>query len=322
MKRLRIAGSIPLAVLLLISAVGGATGQTREKAREDYKLGPEDVIRIQAWGRADLATEAALDETGRVALPLVGVIEAGGLSPEQLATLLTDRYQLLDPRVTEILITVVQYNSRSVTVVGEVRNPGRFGFQTIPDLWKVLLTAGGPTPEADLTNVQVVRDRPSEGEPRIVTINLSKGIERTNPDLLPVLGPKDTIILPSLAEVASPSDKFQVLGAVRSPGSYRIQLAASVIEAISAAGGELPDADLSKARLTRTTPLGTVSYTLDLESYLEEGTSAVNLELRPGDTISLPRKASAGQRALEGLSRVAPVLSLATSIVSLIVAAR
>lgn len=313
------------AALLLMGLAGGGaqSGAQPGSEVEDYLLGGEDVIRIQAWGRADLTTDAALDESGRVTLPLVGVVEAAGKTPVALGRYLTERYQLIDPKIAEILVTIVQYNSRAVTVVGELRNPGKYGFRVIPDLWAVLLKAGGATPGADLSHVQVVRgDDSVPAESRTVTIDLSKGIDRTDAAALPKLGPKDTVIVPSAAEGGVSGDKFHVLGAVRAPGSYKIQTAKTIVEAISVAGGELPEADLRKARLTRAGASGAFAYTLDLKSYLEEGAPACNLPIRAGDTISIPRKKGGAQSILEGVGRLVPVISLATSIVSLAVASR
>ena len=314
-----------LAALLLASLASSswAPDAASEGTGEEYRLGAEDVIRIQAWGRADLMTDVALDESGRISVPLVGTVDANGQTPAELARQLTERFQLIDSRITEIIVTIVAHNSRNITIVGEVRSPGRFGFRTIPDLWEILLRAGGTTPQADLAQVQVVRSGVADStERRIVTIDLSRGIERTDAKTLPTLHPKDTIIVPSITEGALPGDKFQILGAVRSPGTYKMQAAATVIEAISAAGGELPDADLSKTRLTRLTAHGSLAYTLDVRSYLDAGRPETNLALKPGDTISIPRKASGVRGALEGVLRLVPIVSLATSIVSIVVASK
>lgn len=310
------------ALLGLCPALSHAQGAAPKAEVEEYRLGAEDVVRVQAWGRADLSIEAAVDDGGRLSLPLVGNVDAAGRTSLDLGRYLTGRYQLIDPKITEVLVTVIQYNSMSVTVVGEVRNPGQHGFRAIPDLWKVLLTAGGMTPAADLARVQIVRYKETKAEDRIVTVDLSKGIERTPTETLPVLRPKDTVVVPSLTENVATGDRFNILGAVRAPGSYKVQSASTLLEALSLAGGELPSADLSKARLTRQSGNETVSYTLDLESYLREGRPRADLRLRPGDTISIPQKASGFSGVMEGISRFVPVISLAASVVSLLVATR
>ncbi len=314
-------GLVALLLAGLASPCWAAEGASKA-AVDEYRLGAEDVIRIQAWGRADLTTDAVLDESGKVSLPLVGAVEAAGRTPADLGKYLTERYQLVDSQITEILVTILQYNSLSVTVVGEVRDPGRQGFRVIPGLWEVLLKAGGATPLADLTHVQIVHSDEQKGTERTVTVDLSKGIDQTDASKLPVLGPKDTIIVPSATENAVTGDKFQVLGAVRNPGSYKIQTASTVVEAISAAGGQLPDADLSKTLLTRPGSQGTCSYTLDLKRYLADGQPSANLKLKPGDTISIPQQRSTVLAFFQGVVGLAPLVSLATAAVSLIAITR
>jgi polysaccharide biosynthesis/export protein len=306
-----------LLVLGLAFAVTGlasaqnATGETEEAA---YRLGPEDVLQIQVWNRPDLTGSFVVGFAGKLQLPLVGEVDAQGRTLEELASLLTERYQLLDPSIAEVMVGVAQYNSRSVTVVGEVHTPGRYGFRSIPDLWSVILNAGGSTPDADLGRVQVIRGEPGESGLKTVTVDLSRGVERTPKELLPALQPKDTILIPSLVGNMVTGDKFQVLGAVRVPGTYRLSAAASVLEAISVSGGGLPNADLSRVRLTRATERGAISYKLNLQGYLDAARPAADIGLKPGDTITVPSQRSILDTLMSGLARVAPLLSVAISL--------
>jgi polysaccharide biosynthesis/export protein len=306
-----------LLVLGLAFAVTGlasaqnATGEMEEAA---YRLGPEDVLQIQVWNRPDLTGSFVVGFAGKLQLPLVGEVDAQGRTLEELASLLTERYQLLDPSIAEVMVGVAQYNSRSVTVVGEVHTPGRYGFRSIPDLWSVILNAGGSTPDADLGRVQVIRGEPGESGLNTVTVDLSRGVERTPKELLPALQPKDTILIPSLVGNVVTGDKFQVLGAVRVPGTYRLSAAASVLEAISVSGGGLPNADLSRVRLTRATERGAISYKLNLQGYLDAARPAADIGLKPGDTITVPSQRSILDTLMGGLARVAPLLSVAISL--------
>ena len=129
----------------------------RAQAESDYRLGPGDVVHLQVLGRSDLSGDATLDDSGNLSLPLIGTVEVANRTTAELGAQLTQRYGILDPRVSQVIVSVGQYNSRRVTVVGEVRSPGRYSFRTIPGLWDVLLEAGGPTAAADLSQVQIVR---------------------------------------------------------------------------------------------------------------------------------------------------------------------
>lgn len=301
--------------LAMASAVpAGAQTSPPASAEEEYRLGPEDVVQIQVWKRPDLSGSVAVDFDGKLQLPLLGEIAVQEKTQAELGELLTARYRLLDPSIPEVLVSITAYNSRSITVVGEVRNPGKYGARTMPALWSAILTAGGATPAADLAKVQVVRHDPVEGEAPTITVDLSHGIDDPATGPLPELRPKDTIIVPSLRADMVSGDKFQVLGAVRTPGTYRWSGVEHVVQALSMSGGPLPDADLKKVRLTRPTSQGAISYRLDLQGYLYDAQPSADIALRPGDTVTVPARKSAGARFLDGLLRLAPLVSVAVSV--------
>ena len=308
-----------LGIIILLSGCLAGLAQAQDPAaggsEVDYHLGVEDVLQIQIWGRPDLTGAVAVNYSGKIKLPLVGEIQAQGRSVADLSRSLTERYQLLDPSIREVIVAVSDYKSQSVTVVGEVMGPGTYAFRTIPDVWTVILTAGNVTPEADLAGVQIVRRDEQTGTSHTMAADLSAGIEATGRSRLPQLRPKDTIIVPSVDATASLGDRFQVLGAVQTPGAYRISRAERVIEAISISGGTLPNADLHNVRLTRVTSEGVVVYQLDLHGYLYDARPLADLELRAGDTVTVPTKRSSLGAVFDGLVRVAPVVSVALSLV-------
>lgn len=304
--------SVGLATAIVVPA--GAETPTAASAEEEYRLGPEDVVQIQVWKRPDLTGSVAIDFDGKLQLPLLGAIEVKDKTQTELGELLTARYRLLDPSIPEVLVAITQYNSRSITVVGEVRNPGKYGSRTMPGLWAAILTAGGATPAADLAKVQVVHRDAIEGEPRTLTVDLSHGIDEPTTGPLPELRPKDAIIVPSLEASVVSGDKFQVFGAVRNPGTFRLSGAERVVEALSLSGGPLPDADLKKVRLTRPTSRGAISYQLDLQGYLYDGQPAADLVLKPGDTVTVSSRKSLLARTLGELARLAPVASVLVSL--------
>ena len=312
-----------LAVLLGMAAPALAQ-ETRETPRVflppilegyEYEFGPGDVVQVQVWGNPDLTGQVMVGSSGRIQLPLIGEVQASGRTPEELSEDLTERYQLLDSSITEVLVSVAQYNSRSVTVLGEVRNAGVYGFQRIPDLWSVILTAGGPTPDAELSRVQIVREDPESEESRSILVDLSGGIDDTPADTLPALQPQDKVLVPSAEDVPVGRDKFQVIGAVGEPGVYRINLALDVVEAIAVSGGHSETANLEKVYLTRATANGPVSYELDVEGYLEKGDPAGNMPLQAGDTVLVPEKSSFWASLATGLGRLAPFASLVVTII-------
>ncbi len=291
-----------------------APAAPRAAGEAEYRIGPEDVLQVQVWGRADLSGQAVVDPAGQLQLPLVGRVAASGRTADELSRYLSERYRILDPRILDVSVAVSEYTSHKVTVLGEVRAPGPYALPRVPDLVAAILAAGGVTPQADLARVQVVRNEEQPGESRTLVVDLSRGLEKTPAGELPEIRPKDTVIVPSLGGEFASGDRFQVLGAVREPGSYRLPVAATVVEAISASGGATPDANLHKVSLTRPTQTGVLSYELDLQGYLYEASPNVDLQIRPGDTVTVPNKRSTLGTLFDALVRVAPVISVAVGL--------
>jgi polysaccharide export outer membrane protein len=284
-----------------------------DKIDKEYRLGPEDVVHIQVLGRNDLSGNAAIDPSGNLNLPLLGMVEAANRTTSELGAQLSQRYGILAPQISEVLVTIAEYNSRRVTVVGEVRSPGRHAFREIPGLWDLLLEAGGPTPQADLSQVQIVRKEQEGDEPHVITVDLSAGVKGTNPDSLPKVRPQDTVIVPSTSgQAAATGATFEVLGSVRTPGVYHLTAAKTVVEALGISGGPLPDADLQHVHLARHAGSGVVAYQMDIEGLLQRGDLVTNLELKAGDTVTVPTRSGASFAST--LLRYTPLVTVFTSL--------
>ena len=286
---------------------------------EPYRIGVDDLLQVQVWSRPDLSGQVPVEPSGEIQLPLLGSVPAANRTPEELSADLSRRYGILDAKISEVIVTVAEYRSRAVTVVGEVKNPGRYSFQSIPNLWEILLAAGGPTAQADLAQVQIVRKDKQGDEPPTVTVDLSAGIEGTHMETLPVVRPHDTVLISSLGgEASAAGESFQILGAVAKPGVYKIGSASSLLEALAVSGGPLPTADLSKVRLTRPTPKGVAAYELDVQGHLYHGEPIADMHLKSGDTITVPADRSVDVGTL--VTRIIGLTSIITAVSTLILA--
>lgn len=124
----------------------------------DYIIGAGDVLQVSVWKQKRLSRALTVRPDGKISFPLIGDVQAAGLTPAQLATMVTrelKRY-ISNPRVSVI---VKQANSFQVSVLGEVRQPGRYRIKsdrtTVLD---VLAAAGGFTSFADKDSIGVLRD--------------------------------------------------------------------------------------------------------------------------------------------------------------------
>lgn len=123
---------------------------------EGYQLGPGDRLRLTVFRHENLSGEFALDATGTVALPLVGEISAGGLTPRELESRIEQQLQkeryLVHPQVS---IEVQIY--RPFYIMGEVAQPGEYEYVSGMNVVNAVALAGGYTYRADRSDVIISR---------------------------------------------------------------------------------------------------------------------------------------------------------------------
>lgn len=121
-----------------------------------YVIGPEDVLSITVWKEEGLARQVRVRPDGRISFPLVGDIQAAGLTVVQLQVDLTNRLSSL---VTAPAVSVIvdEINSYKVYVVGEVARPGLLPTKAPVTVLQALSLAGGLKEFADGSNIVVVR---------------------------------------------------------------------------------------------------------------------------------------------------------------------
>jgi polysaccharide export outer membrane protein len=126
------------------------------EAAELYVIGPEDVIEITVWNNADLSRTVPVRPDGKISLPLLHDVQAAGLAPMQLRAALTKAMEkyVADPVVSVI---VREVHSFKVTVIGEVKTPGRYELRSRATVLDVLAMAGGLTQYAARGRITILR---------------------------------------------------------------------------------------------------------------------------------------------------------------------
>lgn len=133
-----------------------------------YKLGPGDKVRVNVFGEEALSGEFLVASNGAVALPLIGTIAAGGLTPEafqeQIQTKLIATDMVRSPRVSA---NVIEY--RPYFILGEVNKPGQYTYSIGLTVTKAVATAGGFTYRANTSSVFVTREGTAAEVPLSIT---------------------------------------------------------------------------------------------------------------------------------------------------------
>ncbi len=151
-------------------------------APNDYRIGPQDLLKLDVFGVEALSKRSVrVNASGQISLPLIGAVQAGGLTAEQLAAAIAVRLAqdyLQDPQVT---IFIEEFTSQRVTVAGAVKSPGIFPLKGRTTLMQAVAQAGGPNSVASLGTVKILRPEP-DGTRKTLEFDLGAIREGQIPD--------------------------------------------------------------------------------------------------------------------------------------------
>ena len=155
------------------SASGGAA--TPARLDPDYIIGPDDVLSVHVWKEPDISAKMPVRSDGKITLPLVGDIQASGLTPARLQLVITQRLSdfINNPQV---VVAVEQMNSRQFTVMGEVQHPGSFPLTHSTRVMDALAIAGGFRDFAKVKKIRIMR-RTAEGGTQTIPFNYREVVQ-------------------------------------------------------------------------------------------------------------------------------------------------
>jgi polysaccharide export outer membrane protein len=160
----------------------------------EYVIGVDDILSIDLWRDSDMSGEWIVKENGNINYPLLGEIKLAGLTideaQDKLTELLKEYYR--DPQVN---LTISEYGSCEVYVLGEVENPGIINYSREASVLEVVLKAGGFTKNSRKNSTVVIRNIDEEAE--IYRIDLDKVIGEGLIALNINIEPGDIVYVPS-----------------------------------------------------------------------------------------------------------------------------
>src|SRR4051812_19834362 len=157
----RLACAFSLLALLIASPSGAEAQRDRKRAKETtpvdrsqdrapspsdenatYRIGAGDVLNVEVVGRKDLSAQYTVGQDGVLFMPLTGGLTAQGKSANQLAAELARRLSLYDRDITQVNVSVAEFKSRKIFVMGGVVTPGKYSFAQSPTIWDAISEAG------------------------------------------------------------------------------------------------------------------------------------------------------------------------------------
>lgn len=264
-----------LALLASVPVAGQQPAAPPAAPEADYVVGALDVLVITSYDQDDLSGRFAVETDGTFTFPMLGRVNAGGMTLRQLENAL--RRRLVEDgffRNPQITVAIDQYRSRKVYVLGEVRRPGIYPISGVMRLVEALALADSTLPTAgpEVVIIPASDDPSPAAEDRAVRISLTD-LENGDVTLNVLLNDGDTIMVPRAEEI-------YVFGEVRNPGAYPLrQEEMTVLQALSLAGGVTDRGATGRIDIVRIVDGEKMEIRAELTDVVE-----------PGDTVVVPQR--------------------------------
>jgi polysaccharide biosynthesis/export protein len=239
---------------ILIATFFLAGASFAESEDGTYILRPNDTIRLEVYEEPDLSGTVRILKTGHAAFPLIGSLEVSGLSVTAAATRIRDLYAkdyLVDPKLT---LTVQEYATDFISVIGAVKSPGQIPIPVSGnlDLAAAMATAGGLAESADANGILLVRASGASS-----TFSMSSIVGGASGKTS--LGAGDRIIVNQSAFVGK---SLTILGQVgrQGPMAFPVSGRLDLVTAVAMAGGLTELANPKKITINRKGKIMTVDY--------------------------------------------------------------
>jgi polysaccharide biosynthesis/export protein len=261
-----------------------------------------DFLDIRVAPAKELDRELAVQPDGTIAFPLVGSVQAQGLSREGLERSLTQKLAayVIEP---EVRVTVRRFASNSVIITGRVATPGAVSHRRGLNVPGAILLAGGLLADADASGVSVYRGKDKDREAFVVDVRDpdNKDVENF------ILSPGDLIEVPQARDVS-------ILGSVVKPGNYPYRQDLTLLGLVFEAGGLGPGAKSKSVFLYRQNESGRRSERINLDRIMARRVGE-DPPLNPGDIVMVPQRSFYGAGAMSSLT---PLFYAATVVLAVV----
>jgi polysaccharide export outer membrane protein len=226
-----------------------------EELRGDYRVGPGDVLEISVFQAEDLTLTVRVRPDGTISYPLLGSLRVAGETTGDLEIALARRLGETYLNEPQVSVFVRDYRAHPVAVLGEVNKPGVYYLSESRSVLGMLSEAGGLTKDA-APELQIRRKQEQDPGLTQLTINLEKLLVEHERGLDLEVKRGDTLYVPKAGVV-------YVEGAVKKPGAYPLTGAATVLKAVTLAGGLESTARKSGVQVLRAGSASTETVSVD-----------------------------------------------------------
>jgi polysaccharide export outer membrane protein len=222
-------------------------------AQTEYVIGAQDILSILVPVDKTLSGQYRVDLDGTITFPLIGKVKAAGLTVPAVEAAIRDRLADGFFKNPQLAITVEEFKSQRIFVVGQVEKPGTYPLSGTTTLLEVLARAGPVTANA---SDEIIIARPRVGRKaagpvlpgqldveEVTRLDLQR-LQSGELVLDTTLRDGDTIFVPRV-------ENAYVFGQVRTPGTYPAQKGVTVLQMLALAGGLTERGTTSRLRIVR-----------------------------------------------------------------------
>jgi polysaccharide export outer membrane protein len=257
-----------------------AVSMLRAEEPSLYIVGPNDTLAVTVFEQPQLSGKFMVQPDGTFAFPLLGRVKVGGLSVQAIENEMRERLAKGYLKNPQVSVTVDQYRSQQIFIIGEVKQPGSLQFTGTMTMVEALARVGSITDNAG-AEALIVRQAPGAQPPDAETLKRVQeakddgNVIRVNLQTLQTgtlsenvtLRAGDTIFVPRAESVF-------ISGHVGNPGAYGVRKGMTVRQALALAGGVTDRGSTRRIQVVRKVDGKERTIDVDLQQLVQ-----------PGDTI-------------------------------------
>src|SRR5262245_60504532 len=165
--------------------------------KQEYVLGPSDVVRVTVWHNPDLSGDSAVRPDGTITIPLIGDLKAAGRTPHEVRDEISEKLkEFVKDEAAIVTVAVAAINSYRFTMACNFEPPGNYTANAYVTVSEAIALAGGPNRLASPEQIVIVRTGRKDGAPKRIPIDYPAILAGKKPEQdLPVLA-GDTVYVP------------------------------------------------------------------------------------------------------------------------------
>lgn len=164
-----------------------------QQRAEEYVIQAGDNIEVSVWGYDEFNTERTVTREGIITIPLIGEIQAKGLTEEEFEQNLKESLTEYIKGEINLSITITSSREHIVSVLGSVGRPDNYTIAGDMNLFQILSQAGGTTDQADLRNIKIYKGGQAM---HAVQVDLTTYLKNNNANNVAAVHPGDIIYVP------------------------------------------------------------------------------------------------------------------------------